>query len=168
MAITPSDVNACPMLVCNAEESDTRVWLHVVHSAGHKKLLFSPDTDVYHIGLTVISPSECDVYVQLSPLSSVELRLLYLNTLLLALQSDPDLALVSPGLRPWVLQTLFIGTRCDHISFFAGRRKTTMMKHFFQNSWFITGTQEIPGTLADTTPGRVSVGFLSFVRLSVF
>ena len=77
-----------------------------MHSAGHKKLLFPPDTDVYHIGLTVISPSECDVYVQLSPISSVEL---HLNTRPLAIQSDPDLALVSPGLRPWVLQTLFIG-----------------------------------------------------------
>ena len=40
-----------------------------------------------------------------------------------------------------------------------------MMKYFFQNAWFITGTQEIPGILAATAPGRVSVGFLSFVRL---
>ena len=43
-----------------------------------------------------------------------------------------------------------------------------MMKHFFQNAWCITGTQEIPGTLADTTPGGVSVGFLSFVRSVYF
>ena len=33
--------------VCNAEESDTRIWLHVIHSAGQKKLVLSPDTDVY-------------------------------------------------------------------------------------------------------------------------
>ena len=45
--IMPSDVNACSTLMCNAEESDIRVWLHVVHSAGYTKLLCSPDTDVY-------------------------------------------------------------------------------------------------------------------------
>ena len=52
MCITTSGVHECPQLLCNAEESDTRVWLHVVQSAGDKKLLFSPDTDVYHIGLS--------------------------------------------------------------------------------------------------------------------
>ena len=43
----------------NAEESDTRIWLHVIHS---RKLVLSPDTDVYHIGLTAIAESElaCD------------------------------------------------------------------------------------------------------------
>ena len=33
-----------------AEEADTRVWLHVLRSPGTRKLLCSPDTDVYHIG----------------------------------------------------------------------------------------------------------------------
>ncbi len=39
------------------------------------------------------------------------------------------------------------------------------MRHFFENAWFITGTQDIPGTLAATAPGRFEEGFLSFVRL---
>ena len=50
MCITTPGVHECPQLLCTAKESDTRVWLHVVHSAGNKKLLFSPDTEVYHIG----------------------------------------------------------------------------------------------------------------------
>ena len=29
------------------DESDARVWLHTRHSAGVKKLILSPDTDVY-------------------------------------------------------------------------------------------------------------------------
>ena len=41
-------------LTCNAEESDTRIWLHVVNSIGMKKLVLSPDTDVYHIGLPLL------------------------------------------------------------------------------------------------------------------
>ena len=41
-----------PELKGAAEEGDTRVWLHVERTAGSKKLVYSPDTDVYHIGLT--------------------------------------------------------------------------------------------------------------------
>ena len=40
-----------------------------------------------------------------------------------------------------------------------------MMRRIFENAWFITGTQEFPGKLADTAPGRKGQGFLSFVRL---
>ena len=51
LSIEPSGVQECSLLTSDAEESDNRVWLHVVHCAGTRKLLFSPDTDVYHIGL---------------------------------------------------------------------------------------------------------------------
>ena len=73
---------------------------------GDRKLLYmhSPDTDVYHIGLTLIDPSVHDVYV-LSNISSQELRLFQL---LLSCRDDPDLSLLPLLLRPCVLQTLFI------------------------------------------------------------
>ena len=100
----------------------------------------------------------------MSSVTSPELRLLHFNHLLLSLATDPDLALVSAP-RPHVLQTLFICSGCDYISFFVGLGKATMMRHLLQNAWFISGTQEFPGTLADTIPGREEQGFLSFVRL---
>ena len=127
--------------------------------------LFSPDTDVYHIGLPLLNSYVHDVYVQLSPMTSPELRLLHLNQVQLDLAGDPDLALVPPGLRACVVQTLFICSGCDYLSFFAGFGKATIMRHFFENAWFITGTQDIPGTLADTAPNRVEDGFMSFVTL---
>ena len=42
----------CPMYTSNAEETDTRIWLHCRHSNCNNVLILSPDTDVYHIGLT--------------------------------------------------------------------------------------------------------------------
>ena len=52
-------------LCTNADEADLRVWLHCVKAAGVRKLVFSPDTDVYHIGLTIVGGlQECDVIVQ--------------------------------------------------------------------------------------------------------
>ena len=56
------------VLQCNAEEADTRIWLHAVHSAGKKKLVLSPDTDVYHIGLPIVAQTDFDVLVRLSKL----------------------------------------------------------------------------------------------------
>ena len=163
MTISASGVEECLTLVCDAEESDTRVWLHVLRSSGRKKLLHSPDTDVYHIGLTLIDPSIDDVYVQLSNMSSPEIRLLHRNQLLSGLSDDPDLSLVPNVLRPLVLQTLFICSGCDYISYFVGLGKATIMKHFFQNAWFITSSQDIPGKLADTDH-QMDEGFLSFVN----
>jgi len=36
-----------------------RVWLHTFRSPGSKKLLYSPDTDVYHIGLPLLQKFWC-------------------------------------------------------------------------------------------------------------
>ena len=46
---------------------------------------------------------------------------------------------------------------------FVGLEKATIMKYFFQNAWFITSSQDIPGTLVSHV--RQDEGFLSFVRL---
>ena len=50
-----------PDLATNADEADL---LHCMKSCGVHKLIFSPDTDVYHIGLS--SFIECEIIVQLS------------------------------------------------------------------------------------------------------
>ena len=83
-----------PLLNCTAEEADTRVWLHTFRSPGSKKLLYSPDTDVYHIGLPLLQKYPSDVFVQLSPISSPERKLLHLNSFCNSLSADPDLAVI--------------------------------------------------------------------------
>ena len=51
-----------------------------------------------------------------------------------------------------MLQTLFICSGCDYISFFVGLGKTAMHTH----------SQDIPGTLADTGHDQMEEEFLSF------
>ena len=92
-------------MASDAIEADTKLWLHVANSAVTKKLLFSPDTDVYHIGLTVFNYAH-DVYVVISPLSSLTTKYLHVNQLLIDLAGDPSLALIPVSIRPQVLQTL--------------------------------------------------------------
>jgi len=59
-----------------------RLGLHLKYSAGTKEFILSPDTDVYHIGLSLVTPSE-SVIVQLSIPSHKELKLLHLKISLL-------------------------------------------------------------------------------------
>ena len=129
--VSAGGVQPVPTLSCEAEEADTRVWLHVLRSPETRKLVCSPDTDVYHIGLPLISDRSIDVFVRVSMFSSQEHRYLSLNNLLTSLQSDPDLSTIPRELLSQVLQTLFICTGCDYVSYFAGIGKSTFLKVFF-------------------------------------
>ncbi len=114
------------------DESDTRVWLHVRNSAGTKKFILSPDTDVYHIGLTLVIPDEI-VTVQLSRPCDKELKLINVNNLLDLLRRDPDLVHVPEQCIPRIIQVLFANTGCDYISFSSGIGKAFFLKFFFLN-----------------------------------
>ena len=121
-----------------------------------KKACSKPD--VYHIGLTIIAETQLDVIVRLSPFNSIEQRLLDLPALL---TSDPDLAAVEESKIAPIIQTLFIVTGCDYISFFTGLGKTTFLNTLLEYAEFITSnTTSTPGTLTNEHNG-----YLSFLRL---
>ena len=152
-------------LSCNAEESDSRIWLHVLNSTGNNKLVLSPDTDVYLIGLPIVGRSGLDVMVRLSAYNSLQHRYLDMQALLEALKNDPELASLQPDLIPAVMQKLFICTGCDFVSFFTGYGKAAFFGSFFHYCEFITSglTPTQPGTLVDDNPE--SEGYLAFLRL---
>ena len=141
-----------PALICNTEETHTRIWLHVKQSRANKILIKSPDTDVYHIGLPLECISRKQVVIQISPINSRELCLLSITVLVDAMQRDPDLAVITPSILPQVLQTLYVVSGCDYTSFFRGIGKVTFIRYFCQHAPFITGCQpNTQGTLADTS-----------------
>ena len=84
----------------------------------------SPDTDVYHIGLG-LNMDDKHILVQISPINSREIRFLDLLALNLALPNDPDLSTVPSTILPLVIQTLFVCSGCDYISFFSQLGKAT-------------------------------------------
>ena len=137
--------------------------MHVVNSPGTRKLVLSPDTDVYHIGLPIIADTNIDVVVRLSSFNSLEHRYLHMQALLSAFHNDPELAPVNPALSPSVMQMTFISTGCDFISFFHGLGKANFLATLFLYCKFIcSNTDLVPGTLADMDSTN---GFLSFTRL---
>jgi hypothetical protein len=151
-----------PTLLCNAEEGDTRIWLHTLNSAGTKKLVLSPDTDVYHIGLPLVTDTDLNVLVRLSKFNSIEHRILDMQALISAFHNDPELAHIPSMLQASVMQALFVCTGCDFISFFNGLGKASFLATLFEYCKFICANNEqLPGTLCDAN----SNGNLSFFRL---
>ena len=132
------------------------------HSAGNRKLIFSPDTDVYHIGLTNAFIASDDIIILLSPIGH-ELKLLHLNELDLALQFDSNLQSIPPHKRKEILQVLYVLTGCDFTSFSLAFVKLRSIMLFYCYSIFINfRDQHTPGTISDVS--AYSNGFLSFVR----
>ena len=131
-----------------------------------QKLLYSPDTDVYHIGLSAISEcTECDVIVQLSKNTDDKARYLYMTNLITALQKDPDLSQIPQLIRPQVIQSLYVATGCDYTSFFTGLGKVSFLATFFQHASFIAGCNAPPGTMGEMSTGQDSNSKFSFLRL---
>ena len=135
-----------PIYKCEAEETDTRLWLHATKSPFHNILILSPDTDVYHIGLPLACVKTKEIIVQVSAINSRQLKLLHLSALVNALDNDPDLSKIDPKILPQVLQTLYVVSGCDYISFFSNMGKATFLRYFYQYA-LITGDKDLPGTL---------------------
>ena len=148
----------------NASEADTRIWRHATQTWANRVLIYSPDTDVYNIGLGLIDEhiSKREYIVQINVPHASEKRFVHLNNLHLALQRDTDLATVPRRHLGGILQSIYISTGCDYISFFKGMGKATILNVFFQYADFICGPR-LHGSLHDTANTKQS--FLSFLRL---
>ena len=85
-----------PKYNSNAEETDTRLWVHVKHTEYTQILVLSPDTDVYHIGLPLNNGNK-QVIIQVSPINAKEVKFLDISALITALTNDPDLAGMAPN-----------------------------------------------------------------------
>ena len=63
-----------------------------------------------------------------------------------------------------IVQSLFISTGCDFISYFKSFGKATILNNFFQYATFICGTN-MEGSLEETHQHDREIGFLAFIRL---
>ena len=118
-----------------------------MHASRQKVLIFSPDTaDVYHIGLVLTQHIPNKVFIQMSKKDSASF--LNLNLLLEALQGDPYLSSITSTLLPQALQSLYVSTGCDYISFFVSIGKFTFLATFFQYASFIASGSDPPASIS--------------------
>lgn len=153
-----------PEYQSSALEVDQRIWRHAYVTTKRNILMYSPDTDIYNIGLSMFKHLEGKtIVVQINP-PHIEDKYIHLNQLLEKFKDDTDLACLHRETLGKVLQTAFIVSGCDYLSFFSGYGKAAFFNSLFQYSEFITGG-ECPGTLADTDPQNMEIGFQACMRL---
>ena len=114
-------------------------------------LIFSPDTDTYHIGLPLLGKnSPKNVVIQLSNVTDKE-EYLHLNEMIDFMYRDVSMShlLLSDFDIQKLFQQLCIMSGCDYTSFFAGYSKKKIMEVFLQYHDFITGKDKTSGTLDD-------------------
>ena len=104
-----------PTYESNAEETDTRIWLHICKSPLRRFYIYSPDT--YHIGLP-LDHGDKEILLEINGPGSTQKRIISLSNLMHNLVNNPDLSIISPCLLPQVLQTLYVVTGSDYTSFF--------------------------------------------------
>ena len=146
----------------NALEADNRIWRHATQTAAMRVIIYSPDTDVYQIGLSV--PDNKEYIVQFNVHHATVKKYLILKHLQRALCTDPDLYTLPREDLMLIMQCLYICSGCDYISYIKSFGKATILNIFLQYANFISGSHYI-GNLSQTNPSDQDTGFLSFIRL---
>lgn len=166
ISVTGNSKQVMEAMQSNTEETDLRIWLHCKHAWGTRKLIYSPDTDVYHIGLPLVSQWGVvnDVYIQQRPSLHENSRFLSMSALIQAINTDPDLAYIPLQMRPQIIQTLYVVTGCDYISFFKNIGKLFFMQVFYKHSKFISSGLDTPGTLGDISDVNPFTGTSAILR----
>ena len=102
-----------------------------------------------NIGLSFLNQHHIVIYtIQLNIPDANEKKYINLYNLKTALSKDMDLSNLPQDKLCLILQTLFICTGCDYISYFKSIGKVTIL-NFFQHTSFICGIN-MPGFLHNT------------------
>ena len=146
----------------NAQEADMRLWRHATQTQHTRIMVYSPDTDVYNIGIMMAQPTHHYV-VQINLPHAIP-RYVDINKLILSFQHDLDLASLPQNQVGSIMLQTYIVTGCDYISYIKGIGKATFLNIFFQHAEFITGGQS-SNYLSQTDTSTLKSGFLSFIKL---
>jgi len=102
--------------------------------------------------------------IQLNVYHSIEKKYLLLNNLKKVLHRDPDLHNLPSEHLNLIMQSLYISTGCDYISYFRSFGKATIINVFMQHATFVNGMNS-QGNLHETDFLSRERGFLAFLRL---
>ena len=123
-------------LKSNHEEADSRIWFHVAKSSFENILIYSEDTDTYHIGMPLLNHLGKSIVIQLSNKFSAN-KYLNLNNLVSAFKNDYLLADIPRSCLTDFIQFVYITSGTDYTSSFYGHGKVSFFKVCFQYSKFI-------------------------------
>ena len=111
----------------NHEEADTRVWLHAAVSQTDQVIIYSPDTDIFVIGMPITLTLNKSVFIQLKD-SPYDCTFLNMNVLTELILNDIQLQNIPQVLD--YIQLVYIYSGCDFVSYFRGFGKKTFFDVF--------------------------------------
>ena len=148
----------------NHEESDTQIWLHVTDTTCKTVHIRSIDRDIGLIGMSHFSKflsKEIFIEYQQNPIKFIDLNVLHNS-----LSTDSDLVSLRKEIVGKIIQTVYICSGCDFVSYFVGHGKSSFYKALFQYCRFITCQTDIRyGCLSNTDHDTYRSGLLAFYRL---
>ncbi len=150
----------------NHEESDTQIFLHVVDTDCATVHIKSIDRDIACVGLPLMNHfTGKQVFIQYK--DKPDLSFVHMNALQTSLLNDSDLEPITLGDRAKIIQTVYIQSGCDCVSYFAKQGKSKFYRALSLHAAFITGASDsnIRGSLAHTDPRNCELGLLAFYRL---
>ena len=153
----------------NHVECDTQVWLHVYDTKCNTVHVRSIDRDLGMIGIGLFHKFQGkQIYIEYQQTPAMYVNI---NCLVQSLSSDTDLAgpVESASDICKIIQTTFICSGCDFVSYFYGKTKTKFYETLFQYANFITNTRaesvDTFGSLIHTQRNTMGKGLMSFYRL---
>ena len=143
--LTNSTVEMASSLHSNQEEADTKMLLHAQHASLHgfqKIVINTPDTDVFIITLSCLSPITSDLFLQTGKRD--KRRIINLQAIKESLDGEipeteeysiDDFMSALPGLHSF--------TGCDSTSAFSGKGKVKALKLMINSARFVTLFQHL-------------------------
>ena len=146
---------------CNHEESDTQIWLHVQDTRCRNILVRSVDRDIAMVGLPFM-PRFIDKNVYIQYDSSKSGKYLHMNVLQKAINDDDKLSGIDISIRCSVIQTLYITSGCDFVSYWKEKGKATFFTALYNYANFVNSGAS---TIAHTQLSPETEGLFAFYRL---
>ena len=156
----------CPCFTSTADEAHLRIWRHAKQCTANSVLIYSPDNNVYNIGLGNITSTNKTYIIQTNATNATEESYIHLNNFISALNHDPDLASLPRDTISHILMVLYVCTGCDSVSYFKTIGKASFLNSFFKQSNFIYGRDpSMIGSLHQVYFHDRSEGFYCFIRM---
>ncbi len=125
---------------CCHEEADTLVWFHAVQCGYKKVLIYSPDTDVFNIGLRVATANlDKEFTVELKKKTAGYKTFIRVSDLAKELHRSTAFNGIDPLRVAEIMVAVYVCSGCDYVSSFRHHAKKSWYEVFFKHANFVLG-----------------------------
>ena len=168
VSVSKGSVTCCPLYNTNHLEADTSIWYHAVQVDSRKVVLYSPDNDVYNIGLYLAEKYTDKYFLVCYKLFGETASFMDVTKLSKFLSDNTNLNCFKPFLG-MVIMAVNACSGCDYVSFFRYHSKKSFLGTLMDKAEAFIGPSnenditQREGLLSDIHNHRSS--FLAFCRL---